>query len=549
MSGEAEYIKDIQGVNGPEKFFREVLGVTSLEDYQIKKILEPVAKYERVSIKATHSVGKTWTMARVALWFGTVYKNSKVITTAPTGRQVKKLLWGELHSAYQGSLYPLGGKLLTTEWQIGPEWYVMGFSPQKEAASNTKEQSGSSFQGFHADYILIIFDEATGIPADIWKMAEGLMTSGKIVKFVAIANPTTRSCEFFKTFQDDSWFNVGLTCFDSPNLIANGITSKHKLSRELNRLKELDKEQRLEALSSYEQPVPHLLSCKWVMSKALKWGLDHPLFQSKALGEFPDVDEDVIVQLADVEEAMTRDREYPKQALRCIGVDVARYGKDDSVITTLANNVQIGFKALSQRSTTQVAGKVIDIVEHDKSHFGATRVLVDATGVGAGVFDILNEHYRKDRNVEVIEIHFGQSPVLDTDDSKYKDDQGLTEVDRVKSRYLNLKSRMFDILASDLKADLALMNEDIYLEELPTIQYEFTIQGKMKVEGKDSYGARMSGKSPDASDSLALANLGRHRKSVRGTFFATTQERTINKQEKTSNTIDRIAKRIKLNNY
>ena len=539
MTKEAKFIDRLQGNSGPEIFFKEVLGVTSLEDYQIEKMLKPIAKHDLVSIAATHSVGKTWTMARIALWFGTVYKNSKVITTAPTGRQVKKLLWGELHSAYQESKHPLGGKLLTTELQIGPEWYIMGFSPQKEAGGDGQAQQGSSFQGFHADYILVIFDEATGIPADIWKMAEGLLTSGKVVKFVAIANPTTRSSEFFKTFSDPSWFNVYLSCFDSPNLIANGITDLHKLKLELNNLKEMGQENRLLYISEYEKPVPHLLSCQWVMSRALKWGVDHPLFQSKALGIFPEIDENVLVQLGDVEIAIAREIEIKEGDERNIGVDVARYGDDDSVITELYGAKETFKKTLTKRSVTAVSGEVINVI--DKDRIVRTKVLVDTTGIGAGVHDILVDHYKKNRLVEIIEIHFGGSPVMSTDT---KD-----KADEVKDRYTNLKARMFDILSYDIKDKLDLLDDASYLSELPTIVFTFNSKGKMIIESKDEYKKRTGNSSPDSADSLALANLGRHRNKAIGFFSGMTGGETLNKKEKSSDTMKRIENRIKLNQY
>jgi hypothetical protein len=538
MSKNKEFVQKLQSDEGPSLFFRKVLGVDSLEQYQEEKMLEPIAKYPRVSIAATHSVGKTWTMARIALWFGTSFKNSKVITTAPTGRQVKKLLWGELHSAYKSSKYPLGGKLLTTELQIGPEWFIMGFSPQKEAGTDAKEQSGSSFQGFHADYILVIFDEATGIPADIWKMAEGLLTSGIIVKFVAIANPTTRSSEFFKTFSDPAWYNVYLSCFDSPNLQANGITNLHRLKRELRKLKEMPQDERLQYIENYKKPVPHLLSCQWVMSSGLKWGIDHPLFQSKALGIFPDVDENVIVQLEDVQAAIEREAQENIE-IRYVGVDVARFGDDDTEIASIRGFKQDIKKTFTKRTTTEVTGEVINVVETNKSV--RTIILVDATGIGAGVHDQLYDHYRRDGSVSVVEIHFGQSPVLDTD----KKDQA----DEIKKRYVNLKARMYDALSTDLKNGLDLLDESVYLEELPTIQFRYNAQGKMQIESKEDYKKRTGQGSPDSSDALALANLGRYVKRTRGIFSGMSGGKTLNKKEKSSDTMKRIEKRIKPNQY
>lgn len=540
MGKETIFIDKLQSIDGPNLFFNEVLGVETLEDFQENKILRPIAKYSRVSIAACHSVGKTWSMARVALWFLSSFRGSIVITTAPTNRQVEKLLWGELRAAYKRAKYPIGGRLLNKELKIDDDWYAIGFSPEKSAGSDSKEQSGSSFQGFHADYVMIIFDEATGISADVHKMAEGLMTSGILVKWVQIANPTTRACEFYKTFSDPAWYNIYLTCFDSPNLVANGITDLHRLNRELKKLRELDQAERLEYIENYEKPTPHLLSCQWVVSRALKWGVDHPLFQSKALGIFPEVDDNVIVQLQDVEAAIARDYDIETiDQKRYIGIDVARYGDDDSVITVLVGPKQTHLKTLTKRSVTAVSGEAISIINEKPST--PTVVLIDCTGIGAGVHDILEEHYRRDRSVEIVEIHFGQVPDMATDKKK--------EVDEIKKRYFNLKARMFDLLGYDIREDLELFDDTIYLEELPTIQFSYNSKGKMVIESKDDYKKRTGKKSPDSSDSLGLANLGRHRKQVVGFFSGMTGGKTLNNNSKTSDTINRIEKRIKINNY
>ena len=182
-----------------ELWINEVLGCSSMEPYQ-SEICKDIALYDRIAISACHAVGKTWLMARIALWFINCFPNSKVITTAPTNRQVEMLLWGEIGEAYQKSAYPLGGHLTKKKLDISPIWYALGFSPEKKAGSDSAEQQGSEFQGFHSRYILVIFDEAVGVEPDIWNQAEGLLTSGEIVKFICIGNPTNPSCDFAECF-------------------------------------------------------------------------------------------------------------------------------------------------------------------------------------------------------------------------------------------------------------------------------------------------------------------------------------------------------------
>jgi hypothetical protein len=122
-----------------------------------------VRDHERTSIGAGHGVSKTYTLGRLTLWFLTCYYPSTVVTTAPTGHQVKDLLWREIRQAHSNARIPLGGKLSTTMLDMQPEtgvkWFATGFSTRPDTV--TKE--ATAFQGYHNDYVLIVFDEAAGI--------------------------------------------------------------------------------------------------------------------------------------------------------------------------------------------------------------------------------------------------------------------------------------------------------------------------------------------------------------------------------------------------
>lgn len=515
----------------PEIFLKEFLGVQRLEDYH-KRILRAFIDYDKIAIAATHAVGKTWITARIALFFLFMFKNSKVITTAPTGRQVKKLLWGELRAAYKKSKVPLGGRLLQTELTISDEWFAMGFSPQKEAGEG-REQTGSSFQGFHADYILIIFDEATGVPADVWKMAEGLLTSGKLVKFVCIGNPTSRNCDFFKCFQAFDWKKVYLSCFDSPNLIANGITNLDQLRAEIEVMRSLDDDGKLERLKSYLHPVTYLLSCRWVVERALNWGIDHPLFQSKVLGQFPAEDDNVLIQIAEVENSFSRERKAIPGETRFVGVDVARFGEDSTVFTELIGYAHTRTKKMGKKDTVEVTGELIVwLLEHYKEY--DTKIVIDGTGVGGGVIDLLRERQREGaipHRWEILEVHFGQGIEI----PEPLGELAQSEDERYKQRFANLKALMFQHLADDLKESIALIEDSTYLLQLPSIKYKFDSKGRMIIESKDDYKKRTGMSSPDEADSLALANYGRHGSAKVGVFKRPSDSLTQNKNRNDNN--------------
>jgi phage terminase large subunit len=491
--------------NDAKLFFRQVLGVEMLEPYQ-EMVIDKVWQNDRIAISACHDVGKSFLMARIATTFFNVFPNSKVITTAPTFTQVERILWAEIRAAAAKSKWPLGGKLNLTDWSHGPDHFALGFTPRNELTGGEGQGTQSSFQGFHAPHLLIIFDEATGIPNNIWTMAEGLMTSAH-VKFVAIGNPTSTASEFYNCFRSKEWTKVNLTCFDSPNLIANGITTIEALEKEIEIYKTLPDEEARARINNYKIVRPYLLTTKWVVTQAAKWGLDHPLTVSKILGKFPQASEKAMFPLGLVEESALNVY-YPTPSDRkVIGVDVARFGIDSSVLTALHGKRQTGLKSFYHRSITEVAGEVITM---SREIGNADVIVVDETGLGSGVVDNLRDEIGAalPKSCEIRGVQFGAACLDEADKEKYRD----------------VKARMFDLLRQDMKAGFQLLPENIYSEELPTIQYTYNKKGQMIIESKDEFKKRTGRGSPDHADSLALANYGNYDELTFGKFKKETTE-------------------------
>lgn len=479
-----------------------IQGVKSLTGYQ-KKILTAVATHNQVAIAACHDVGKTFTMAKAVLWFGSVFPKCKIITTAPSWMQVELLLWSEIRAGWNSSKVPLGGRMLTTEWKIDDDWFAVGMSPKDDADSSGGGQGKSSgFQGFHAPYILVLFDEATGVPSKRWIQAQGMMTSAN-VRFIAIGNPTTKNCEFYRCFQSRLWHKIYITCFDSPNLIANGITDLPKLRSEVDSIRAMTDDQAQERIRSYRVVAPSLLTLTWVVERALTWGMDHPLFISKALGGFPEEDDSTLISLGTVEQSQARLADMRPGQRIGIGVDVARYGSDSSVITSIWGHGAMKPKKLVKRDTMEIAGATILEIDHLISLGASPHIIsvgIDATGIGAGVIDSLNESLRSGRiprGVQIHEVHFGQGFDYEPSDRKREELQKL---------YTNRKAKIFVELAQDLKGDLCLSSDSAYVEELPTLIGGFDSRGRHVMESKEDYRARTGRSSPDHADSLAIAN-------------------------------------------
>jgi len=111
-------------------------------------------------------------------------------------------------------------------------------------------------------------------------------------------------------------------------------------------------------------------------------------------------------------------------------------------------------------------------------------------------------------NVWIHEIHFGQAAESEEDKDEDK---------KSKKVYLNLKAKMFDMLNEDLFGHLDIPNEEVYEDELSTLLYKFSRQGKMQMQSKEEY-KKLMGFSPDNADSLALANWGRYCVDLYGSF-------------------------------
>lgn len=493
-------------------YIKEVLGV-ELEQYQ-KEAVTQIQNNDRIVISACHDVGKTFLLGNVVLTIGSLYPSTKIITTAPTNRQVEAILWSEINTRYSRSKYPLGGRMLQTQWKIASDWFAMGFSPEKGAAATGDGQgTQSSFQGFHAGgdgYLIVIFDEATGIPKIVWTMAEGLLTSGR-VKFICIGNPTSKSSEFYKCFSDRAWTKIKWSCFLSPNFQANNIFNVRDLENEIAYCRTLSDIAFQERMRAYKIVKHHLLTLSWVVTKASKWGMEHPLTLSKILGEFPEDSENVKMPLSIIEQAIARTHEPMPHERKVLGVDVARYGADATVLTRLHGKKFVHKKVLNQRSIPEVAGEVI---ADGRLNGWPDVIVVDETGIGGGVVDLLIENQRKrhelciPQTTEIRGVQFGASPEGGTE----------RETDELKERYVNKKAYMYDLLSDDLKSGLCLPNEEIYLEELPTILYFYDSKGRLHIESKDEYKKRTGRSSPDHADSLALANYGRHNEKALGLF-------------------------------
>jgi hypothetical protein len=182
---------------------------------KMREIADSMRDNERTTVGAGHGVSKTYTLGRLALTFLATHCPSTVVTTAPTGTQVKDLLWREIRDCHANAKLPIGGKLTTTmldmQHDTGRKWFATGFSTKPDTV--TKE--ATAFQGYHNESLLIIFDEAAGILPEIWRAAEHIGAPHK--RFVSIGNPTAGVGEFAESLSDPTYNYINIAVTDTPN--------------------------------------------------------------------------------------------------------------------------------------------------------------------------------------------------------------------------------------------------------------------------------------------------------------------------------------------
>ncbi len=430
-----------------------------------KKLLEALRDDDEVAWKSCHSGGKSWTAARGALWFLYNFYRSIVITTAPTDRQVRGILWSEIRQAHANARYPLGGRMLSQQLFVDEDvgWFAMGFT--------APDYDPNRFQGWHAPGgVLAVMDEASGISKNIHDGVDALMT-GANTKKLLIGNPTDPASEFAKAFKDEDVTKITTSAFDTPNFTAFGITPD-----------DIAKGTWREKIKG-DLPAPHLVTPEWVARRYRRWGPTSPLYEGRVLATFPEQGTDTLIPLAWIEAAQQRELEPGLPVT--LGLDVAEMGADRSVCYVRRGCVLRRVFATEKQKTTATVGNAVRAIRET----GASEIIVDRIGVGRGPYDTLDEMSQEPGGLDV-----------------YVNGLSVAVGARDKEQYANKRAELFWGLRERFEAgDIDLDPEDEELAaDLSNIKYKPNSRGQIQIELKELARKRI-GRSPDYGDAAAMA--------------------------------------------
>ena len=526
----------------PAKWALDKLGIV-FHDKQIE-IGEALVYNRNVAVAAGHGTGKSFQAAILACWWvdthplGTAY----VATTAPTNDQISEIIFREVKNIHSLSAERVEKGLISPEqalqgrvgedntWKIERAGRLVTVMKGRKPPDN---KAGDAFQGLHARYVLAIGDEATGLSEE---MIDGLanITSNDNSRRLLISNPTNPYSHLGRIFLKpsfdevtgkESWKRIHVSVFDLPTFHGRGgkacepdTCDKYKEHQTMP----LGLKYPKELLESISGP-------QFVIDKKAEYGEDSARYKARVLGQFAfeagsnlftDRELNTAVDTIVVPDGLERPR---------LGVDVARFGEDSSVVyrvdtgavmrRTWNDDAEEGGeerelaldddgnpkRGLQLRyvdswrnaplvNKTHPDGKVemgtAERVHEIAMSIGAGSVRVDASGLGGGVVDRLWDLSKGGKLYEVVEM-LG----------------GAASPDR--RQWYNNRAYQYDMLRLGMFQgwiDMDARDEQL-IDELSGIQYDFADAqsgGGLKIESKESM-RRRGVKSPDFADAAWYA--------------------------------------------
>lgn len=337
------FIRDVWGLT-PERdntLFIKGKHLTWQQDDILKAVEDALAgkASKRISVKAGHGIGKSCTLAWLVIWYLICFKDAQIPCTAPTADQMFDVLWKELKKWIDRMPLFLSTKL---EWSTGYLRVTESPNTWFARAKTARKEAPEALAGVHGDFVMMLVDEASGVPEEIFNTAEGALTS-KDILFIMISNPTRLLGYFHATHHGDkeNWQTLSFSCVASP------IVDEAYVER----IKDLH-------------------------------GEDSDEYAIRVLGEFPradSVDDKGYVPLLTANDLhFTEDPKFVGD--RIMGVDPAGDGSDEAV-WVIRDNFKAKIVAREKISTGKsIAQRTLTLMDH----FAVEQfnVIVDGFGVG-----------------------------------------------------------------------------------------------------------------------------------------------------------------------
>lgn len=445
----------------PVHFVEDLLHVTP--DDKQAAILQSVADNTMTSVRSGHGVGKSAVEAWTAIWFMATRPFPKIPCTAPTQHQLFDILWAEI-SKWLRRNPALEHEFVWTREKI----YLRGYPEEWFAVARTATKP-DALQGFHADNVLYIIDEASGVSDNIFEPVLGaLSTPG--ARLLMCGNPTQLSGFFYESHHKNR----------------AAYSAHHIDGRDSSRVDQA-----------------------FVDTIIRMYGEDSDVFRVRVAGEFPLHEDDVFISLSLIEKSITAGYDHKQSTTPDsihIACDVARFGDDQTVIGYKIDAKADFHKKRRGQDLMKTADDIIELGEsliRRYNYKDKIPVKVDDGGVGGGVVDRLRQIKRNDPDrfwwLEIFPVIFGTRIK-----HKHFHDSTSYMMDIVKQLLMS-----YDETGAQKPIELILPDDPDLAAQLSSRRYALTENSKIRVESKDAMKKRGL-PSPDEADCILLLCLPVH---------------------------------------
>ncbi len=440
----------------PVEFVEDI--IQAVPDKPQRKVLNSLVHNRMTSVRSGHGVGKSTVEAWSILWFLVTRPFPKVPCTAPTQRQLFDVLWSEVYKWMRNSK-TLENSIMWTQNKLylkehPEEWFAVARTATKPDA----------MQGFHADNLFFIIDEASGVSDKVFEPILGALTTADS-RLLMCGNPTQLSGFFYESHHKNR---------HSYNAIKIDARESGRVSKES-----------IETLKNM-------------------YGEDSDVFRVRVTGDFPLQADDVFIPLPLIEKSiMTELKNNDEPTSIHIGADIARFGDDKTVIGFKVDKKVEFYKKINGQDTVRTAkdiGLLGEKLIKQYNFKNSIAVKIDDGGVGGGVVDRLREMKENDPKrywwLDIYPINFGKKIK-----HKHYHDSTTYMMGVVK----DLLSP-FDEDGNEKEIELILPDDERLVAQLSTRKYNITANSKLIVESKKKVKERNQ-PSPDEADCVLLLCL------------------------------------------
>jgi hypothetical protein len=319
----------------------------------------------RLAVASGRGIGKSALVSWLVLWMLTTRIGATVMISANSEAQLRSVTWSEITKWLAMTINSHWWEISAT--RITPAKWLAEIV-ERDLRKGTRywgaegrlwsEENPDAYAGLHnVDGVLLVFDEASGIPDTIWQVAQGFFSENTPHRFwCAFSNPRRPTGYFFE-------------CFHA--------------KREFWRTRQVDSR----TVEDTDQQVYNQIIAEY--------GEDSPQARVEVYGQFPSTGDDQFIGLELVREAFKRPRWEDTSAPILIGVDPARSGLDSTVIAVRQGRNLMAIHRYKGDDTMTVVGHVIEAIQR----YHPQLTMIDEGGLGYGILDRLTEQRYKVRGV------------------------------------------------------------------------------------------------------------------------------------------------------